>query len=250
MNSTFNTSSDENFNTAVNMSEQEYDYEALMEFIESGSLVEKQISVLNLGEIKSKEDAKILVANLVNQDGKVREVVALKVNELIKKPEYTSFFYDAKIYETFLKAIVDVNANICRLIIDVACFLKENEEFKAFLIRELPIKIDSVIKKLDAFHFDDKKHVVNKTIFKLYWYLETLYDFDELIEFDVVKKILMKAGVFYDYTIREKVAKILNYVTLNSFQGRKVEYSSDKDLSELKNNLINDENYYVRRLLN
>lgn len=239
MNSTFNKGSDTDFNTAVNMSGGKYSYDELIGFILSGSIVEKQLAVLELDKIKSVEDAKVLVSNLVNQDGKVREVVALKINELVKNADFREYFLDRDNYEIFLKGIIDVNANNCRNIIEAVCMLGEDKDFCDFLVIEVPKQIGLIFKKLEGFKFDDKKHVINKTIFKLYWYLETLYYFVEKVDFQSVKEILLKSGGFYDYTIREKAAKIL----IKGF------FDEDIELSELKNNLQNDENYYVRRLL-
>lgn len=239
MNTTFNNTSQADFNTAVKMCRDEHDYEALIGFIETGSIVEKQIAVLELMEIKSAKDAKILVSNLINQDGKIREVVALKVNELIKNPAYSEYFYDMENYGIFLNGIIDVNSNNCRQIIDVSCFLDKNEEFSDYLVAELPKRIHSLFEKLEKFKYNDKKHVINKTIFKLYWYLETLYHFAEKMDFAILKEILFKSGSFHDYTIREKTAKLF----------AKGLFDKDADLSGLKNKLKNDENYYVRRYL-
>ena len=62
MNSTFNTSSEENFNTALKMSAQEYDYNSLIGFL-SSDIIEKQIAVLKLTEIKSKEEKLTVIKN-------------------------------------------------------------------------------------------------------------------------------------------------------------------------------------------
>lgn len=76
---------------------------------------------------------------------------------------------------------------------------------------------------------------VNKEIFKLYWYLETIYEFSELIDEETLKELLIKTKDINEYTIREKTAKIL---TKN--------FNNDT-LLKIKEELKQDKNYYVRR---
>lgn len=222
-----------NLNNIVEMGWGQYDYATLIELLLSDKIEEKQIAALNLPEIESNEDAKILVSNLVGQDGKVREAVAFKVNELFKNPSFRGFFNDEKIYALLLQGIMDINGNVCRQIVELTI----DYDFGQYLCKYLPkciIDILLEIKKIDA---ESKQYVISKRNFQLYWALEALYNIIDKIELNKVKNILLQSGVFYDYTIREKIAKILTKV-------------DDSELSELKNNLKNDENYYVRRYLN
>ncbi len=234
MNSTFNTGSEDNFNTALNMSLNDYDYSSLIHFLNSEKIVEKQIAVLQLTEIKSVEDADLLVSNLVGQDGKIREVVSFKINELIKNPEFTEFFLSEKNYEIFMQAVKDINGNVCRQIVEAVCFLKKDNHFSEYFSQLLLKSIQDSWAEIKTLDLKDKKYVLSKYNFQLYWCLEVLCDFVDMMEFEEVKKLLLEIGEFYDYTIREKVAKILTKV-------------EDSELDELKEKLKNDENYYVRR---
>lgn len=236
MNSTFDINSEENFNTALKMSEQEYDYCALIGFL-SADIIEKQIAILKLNEIKSAEDASLLVSNLINQDGKIREVVAFKVNELIQNTEFTKFFLKKDNFDIFIKAIMDINGNVCRNIIEAIVSLKHNSDFSDYFCPELAKALNSVFDEIEKIDLTAKQYVISKRNFQLYWCLEVLYDFIELMNLADIKETLLKCGVFYDYTIREKVAKILT----------KEFYNDDIELDELKEKLKNDENYYVRR---
>lgn len=236
MNNTLNSSFETNFNVAMKMSECNYDYQELITFLSSDKIVEKQIAILNLDEIKSKDDAKLLVSNLVGQDGKIREVVAFKLNQLIKNAEYTDFLIDEEIFAVLMQGIMDINGNVCRQIVDIASFLHSNNEFREYFCGMLPEMISKNLVEIEKIEANSKQYVISKRNFQLYWCLEALYDFVESIDFNTVKEILLKTGVFYDYTIREKTAKILTRI-------------NNSELNSLKEGLKNDENYYVRRYL-
>ena len=93
-----------------------------------------------------------------------------------------------------------------------------------------------MIDKVKDFDFQDGKYKVNKEVFKLYWYLETLYELADLIPTATIKKILFQTKNIDEYTIREKTAKILTLETFN-----------DNEFVQIRNELKNDKNYYVRR---
>jgi len=218
-----------NFNAALKMCGGKYTYSELLDFLKDGKIVEKQIAALELREIKSREDALVLVLNLVGQDGKVREAVAFKINELIQNPAYESFFIDETIFDLFFQGIMDINGNVCRQIIGVI-----NEEFKNYLCAKLPEKIREILTQIEKLEESEKQYKISKRNFQLYWCLESLYNILDIIDLNAIKDILLITGEFYDYTIREKTAKILAKV-------------DDSQLKDLKETLMNDENYYVRR---
>jgi len=223
-----------NFNLATKMSEEHYDYSTLIEFLYSDKIVEKQIAVLKLNEIKSQNDAKILVSNLVGQDGKIREAVAVKINELTQNANYSNYFINKKIFETIFQGIMDINGNVCRQI--VTSKLAEGKEFQIYLCNNLPKSIGKILVDIEKIDSQTKQYVISKRNFQLYWCLDALYSIIEIVDFEQVKNILLKTGDFQDYTIREKTAKILTKI-------------DSPELEELKEKLKNDENYYVRRLL-
>lgn len=221
-----------NFDIAMHMSEGKYSYEELLGFLKSGEIVEKQIAALELSEIKSKEDALILVSNLVGQDGKVREAVAFKINELFQNSEYMEYFIDEKIFNLFLEGIMDINGNVCRQIIGLGV----NEKFKKYLCDKLPDKIREILSVIEKLEENEKQYKISKRNFQLYWCLEALYNIIDIIDIEKIKDILLVTGEFCDYTIREKTAKIIAEI-------------NNSELDGLREKLINDENYYVRRCL-
>ena len=241
MNRAFNKSFDDNFNTAMKMCECEYSHAQLVEFLlTSTEIVEKQIAALRLSEIKSFDEATILVSNLVGQDGKIREAVAFKINELVQNPNFTEFFLKESNFDIFMQAIMDINSNVCRQIIEAVGFLRGYQQFREYFCPLLLKTILELFEEADQMDMTDKKYVLSKKNFQLYWCLEVLYDYTEFLKFVQVETILSKGGEFYDYTIREKIAKMLN-------QGF---YDGFTQVVELKEKLKNDENYYVRRFLN
>ena len=216
----------EDFERALNIYENEYSHSDLIEFLKNGSIVEKQTAVLKLDGIFSKSEAEILMNNLTGCDGKIREAVSFRLKEFVEKnPEYFIGFCDI-----FLDAIVDINGNICRNTIFALRYLKPFDKFCKEFSSKLCEKTLELAKKAKDFDIQDGKYKINKEIFKLYWYLETLSEFFDCAE--NLEEILIEAKQVKDYTIREKVAKILS--------------KTDK-FPQLKNELKNDENYYVRR---
>ena len=129
MNNSYYKTLDENFEQALNLYESNYSHEQLLDLLKSGNIVQKQISALRLETITSDSDAKILVSNLVGQDGKVREAVSLRLNEFMSDPNLICFFQTPENYNIFLLAIIDINANICRNVISAVSNLKNNDKF-------------------------------------------------------------------------------------------------------------------------
>ena len=235
MNNSYYKTLDENFTQALNLYETEYSHKQLLEFLKSGNIVQKQISALRLETITSVSDAQILVSNLVGQDGKIREAVSLRLNEFMSNPQLIQFFQTPENYNIFLQAVIDINANICRNVISAISNLKSNEEFcKMFCTNLVKLTLE-LLDKVEEFNFQDGKYKVNKEVFKLYWCLETIYEFYEKLEISDLKTIVLRSKNVDEYTIREKAAKILS----RGF--------SDKELLKAQTELKNDKNYYVRR---
>lgn len=228
-----NNTLEANFNSAMKMCGVKYDYERLIALLQSKKIVEKQFSVLSLTEIKSENDAEMLVSNLVGQDGKIREAVALKVNEFINNSQFKDFFVNERIYPIFLQAIMDINGNVCRQIVDIVTF---DKSLKKYFCEKLPESIRIILAEIKKIDSQSRQYVISKRNFQLYWCLEALYNIIDVIDFEEIKEILLQSGEFYDYTIREKTAKILTKI-------------EKMELKELKEKLRNDENYYVRRFL-
>ena len=235
MNNSYYETLDENFNQALDLYETNHTHSELLEFLKNGNIVQKQIAALKLETINSKEDAQILVSNLVGQDGKIREAVSLRLNEFMSNPEILPFFETSENYKIFLDAIIDINANICRNVICAISHLKKNGEFCTLFCSELVKLTNSLLDKIEKFDFQDGKYKVNKEVFKLYWCLETIFEFWDKLNFADLKQIILRSKDIQEYTIREKAAKILTH----NFD--------DTDLQKTKEELKNDKNYYVRR---
>lgn len=135
----------------------------------------------------------------------------------------------------FLDAIVDINGNICRNIICAVKNFKNDKEFCNLFINELVKRTFDLANQVKDFKFEEGKYKINKEVFKLYWYLETIYEFFNLIKDEDLIKIIAITKNIEEYTIREKSAKILT----NNLKNDK--------LKEFKKELQGDKNYYVRR---
>ncbi len=235
MNTDYYENLDENFTQALKMYESEYSHDELIEFLRTGNIVQRQISALMLDGINSKEDAKVLLSNLTGQDGKIREAVSMRLNEFMAKPELLLYFDGAKNCQVFLDSVIDINGNICRNVISAITNLKNDENFCEKFSSGLVRMTKSLLDIVEKFNFQDGKYKVNKEVFKLYWCLETIYEFYDRINFPDLKEIIMRSKNIREYTIREKAAKILS----RDFD--------DGELLAVKEDLKNDENYYVRR---
>ncbi len=234
LNTSYYPTLDENFKQALNLFEKNLTTGELFTFLNTGNIVQKQIAALKIDHIENTEQAKILVNNLTGQDGKIREAVALKIYELISSGR-DKYFFDQSIYDTFLAAIIDVNSNVCRNIIASLKFLQKNNAFCSYFTQKLIDLTQNLIKIVQKFDFQDGKYKINKEVFKLYWCLETIYEFTDCIPANVLKNIIKQTKDINEYTIREKTAKILTKL------------HSDPELSVIRNELKNDKNYYVRR---
>ena len=179
----------------------------------------------------SQDDADILVQHLTGQDGRIREVSAFKINELIKT--HADYFQKQEIILTFLKGITDVNPTVCRFIIDALLFINDKKIVIDYLLeqtRQLFVSINKAEKGV-------KKHILNKQIFKLYWSLEALvvylYKENKFIAISDIEDILDEGVNFEEYTIREKIHKLLYCF-------------KSADCEKYIKKLENDENFYVR----
>lgn len=235
MNSSYYETLDENFAQALKLYEGSYTHSELLNFLQNGNIVQKQIAVLKLESIKSQNDADIIVSNLTGQDGKIREAVSLRLKEFMADEKYLTYFKNPLNYKIFLDAVIDINANICRNVICAIKNLKSDKEFCNLFCPQLVNLTFDLLDKIEKFDFQEGKYKVNKEVFKLYWCLETVYEFWDKIDFVQLKGIILRAKNIQEYTIREKAAKILS----RSFE--------DNDLILAQKELQNDTNYYVRR---
>ena len=231
MNTGFYKDLDTNFELACEMSEKDFSHKELIEMLEFGNIPERQIAALRLYDVLNESEADILVDNLTGCDGKIREAVALRINRFIFEDiKYAKMFSQAEI---FADASIDINANICRLVIDSVSALKQNEEFAKVYLKKILTFINEAFQELDSFIFRDKKYVINKQLFKLYWCLEALKLFAKDVDKVLLFSIIERSSKEREYTVREKAAEI-------------IAKTDDSMFDELKKTLQNDENYYVR----
>ncbi len=233
MNTGFYKDLDTNFEQACELSEQDLTHDKLIQLLKEGNIPEKQIAALRLDDIYSQDEAEILINNLTGCDGKIREAVALKITQILSKNQekLENFIYP----KIFADATIDINANICRLVLESVSILKIDPIFSKQYLERILKFISEAFEALDNFIFRDKKYVINKQLFKLYWCLEALKLFTKEIGTDTLLPILERACKEKEYTIREKVAQII------------IELNSEK-FTHLKKLLAEDENYYVREV--
>ncbi len=228
-------SQEENFSQALILAGKDFSENELFSMLKNGNITQKQIAALRIKTIKSEPEAQIFLDNLTGQDGKIREAVSLRINEFMSESTCRDFFKNTVACDKFLDAITDINGNICRNIINAVSNIKTDKQLSKYYTEKLTAKIWQLYDIIKDFDLQDGKYKVNKEVFKLYWCLESLYDFACIIDLEELKKILSATSSVNDYTIREKTARIL---TLNFH---------DPQLAEIKNMLKNDNNYYVRR---
>ena len=221
----------EDFNTALKMYENNHSHQDLINFLKNGSIVEKQIATLKLEKLDSQEDSHIFINNLTGCDGKIREAVSFRLPEFVKKNP--SFFIEYT--DIFLDAIIDINGNICRNTICAINYLKNEKVFCRDFCKKLAKYTLKLAKYVKTFNLQDGKYKVNKEVFKLYWYLETIYNFFDFMNNDDLVLIISETKDIIDYTIREKTAKILSKT------------GEDEFFLKIREKLRNDSNYYVRR---
>jgi hypothetical protein len=230
LNSGFYDNLDTNFECAFEMLQKAFSHDDLIDMLNSGNIPQKQIAALKLEKLTNQHDAEVLINNLTGCDGKIREAVALKINQML--PEYARYF--ALYPDIMAAASIDINSNICRLVIDSVEIIKSfDDNFSNIYLKKILSFLYSAFEELDRFIFRDKKYVINKQLFKLYWCLESLKLFVNKIDNNTLFKVLNRAVNEKEYTIREKVAQILILI-------------KDDEFIELKEKLKCDENYYVR----
>lgn len=224
----------ENLNRVFDLCQKQYDTDSVIDILKNGSVMEKQVAVLSLNEIRSCSDAEILMSNLTGIDGKVRQVVAYKILQLM--PVYYTFFLNKNFYTTFADSIIDIDSNVCRLIIDAISYLKFDSDFSFYIAHKMRDIVFSALNELKNISFKAKKYTSNKQYFKIYWCLETLSNFYSYLDKKDLIFIINECSSLPEYTIREKCAIILKNL------------SDDADFADVCAKLLNDENYYVRNV--
>ncbi len=218
------------------------DYDNIIKELQNNNIIKKQACLLNLQEIRQQSDADKLLQNLTKQDGRIRETTAFKINELVKENKFTKFFQSKSVMQTLLEGSTDVNPAICRLIIEVLTFINERNILIDLILEKLDVLVNEIEKECSSI----PKHLINKKTFKLYWTFEALTTVLDAalttkykVDFNLLKlqNVIEKMSIFDDYTIREKVYKLLK--VMNSAQIK------NEVLNNCYSKLSKDENFYV-----
>ena len=236
LNSGFYKDLDTNFEQACELSEKKFSHKELVGMLESGNIPQKQIAALRLDYIENQQEANLLLNNLIGCDGKIREAVALRINRfLFEKPSSANYFATESAAQIFANATIDINANICRLVVESVSVLTQNVVLANVYLDKILKFINETFSELDKFIFRDKKYVINKQLFKLYWCLEALKLFVNEVDKATLTKFVTRTDYEREYTIREKAAQIISVM-------------GDDEFAPLRDKLKNDENYYVRNV--
>jgi len=222
------------FENAYDLSCKDFSHQELIYMLNNGSIAQKQIAALKFDYVRTENDAKAILQNLTGCDGKIREAVALRINELLLNNLDCRKFFAQIASNKFADGTIDINANICRLVVDSSILLIDFEDFSKPYTDKIITFSNQALEELDKFIFRDKKYVINKQLFKLYWCLEALSIFYNYADNKVLEQILTKCSEVSEYTIREKTALVC--VNSGSF-------------NDIKFKLSNDENYYVRQII-
>lgn len=216
--------------------EKKYTYQEIFENLRNENAQDflKIFSVINIDKIEKQEDFIDLIDCLTNHSTPIREITAIKLEELSQKQDYLFLndFSKGKI----LKGIIDINPNVSRAVCSI---IRNSQNLQSLMYKDIIKEIKTLTESIKDSSFCDKNnkksHAKNKKVFALYWYLEAL-SFCENIENNAeVLDIVKFALYFYDYTIREKGAKILV----------KIQNSPSELLQKAKS----DQNFYVKNLV-
>lgn len=222
--------SPEDMNKAYSLMECEFPRDEIFAALNGEDDIKKQIALIKLDGVKSVDEAKMLTSVLTGQHGPVREICSFRINEFLKDENEREYFCGSDLREIFLNALNDIIPTVARNILEVIKFLPEQEIVQEALLDRI-LTLDDYVEDETLL----SNHEIIKKTFKLYWYLETLAEFAKEVEYrEKFAKVIEKSYNHEDYTIREKVSKILSKVN---------------DFAEYKNMLKNDTNPYVSTIL-
>ncbi|MBE7704734.1 MAG: hypothetical protein E7Z90_02830 [Cyanobacteria bacterium SIG29] len=214
---------------AIKYCDESYSHNDIIKVLKGDNDIEKQLCLIELNKINSQEEANILVFNLTQHSGPVRETAGYKIAELISKEEFKPFFQTKEILNTFVKAITDINPSVSRYAIEIINYVDDSKYLYEQILEELKITIEN----LDT-ETKNRSYVQNKKNFNLYWNLEAIINLSNKIEATTeLIDILKITAQSNDYTIREKTAKTAYLY----------------NLKEVINLLKNDTNIYVKKYL-
>ncbi len=218
---------------AAKLCEKSYEHDEIINVISGENDFEKQICLLKLDYLADEKECNLLVFQLTEHHGLIREAAAIKISEFLNDGKYKHLFLNNYCVESFLKAVNDINPNICRLICSVLhTLLSSEEEYKKMFLNLLYKRFDTIFCELEKLK---RSNWYTKKLFNLYWCLEALAMLNVCVD-ENLESVLTQACKVRDYTIREKAAMVIS-----SLKG-----TSDA-VNDLKTKLKQDDNFYVKR---
>ena len=227
------------FENAYEYIQNEYSVQEIKDILSGDDDIKKSAVILNLEKFDDESTADLLINNLTNQSGPVREACAYKISCLISK--YRNFFQTEKTLDIVIASLNDVNPNVVRFMLNTLEFYDN----KIYIFENLMNKIFVLKEEINRRNRRGKaeEHIFTKKCFKIYWALESIKVLI-LKKSDIIHKdgkirhdffnLINELSDFEEYTIREKVAQIISLTDL-------------KDFESIKIKLRNDCNYFVNR---
>ena len=216
---------------AVQYCEENLRHEDIINTLYTDNDLKKQLCLIELNEVYSQKEADIIVWNLTDHSGPVRETASYKILELIQKENFKNFFQSKEILNSFVKAVVDINPSVSRNAVEIIKYIDDYE----YVYQKIIDEINKTLANME----DIKQNRSYTANFNLYWNLEALISLSGKIQAgDELFKILKQTAASNDYTIREKTAKA-------AFEFSKCNpvFKSVTDI------LKDDENVYVRKYI-
>ena len=104
---------------AYELLEKDFSEKDLQDMLKNGDDIEKQVCLIKLNSVKSKEEAENLAGLLTGQHGPIREICSAKINNFLKDEQMRKFFAGEKIREICLNALNDIIPTVARNILEV-----------------------------------------------------------------------------------------------------------------------------------
>lgn len=209
-------------------------HEEIIGVLSSSDDLKKQLCLIELDKLLSQKEADILVSNLTDNPGPVRETCSFKILDLIQCSEYQKYFQKNDILDIFIRAITDINPSVSRNTVDIIKYVDNSD----YLYNKIISEINKTLSEINE-NATNRSYDVNKKNFNLYWNLEAIISLaSKIIPESEITAIIEKTARSHDYTIREKTAKLISEIDCSKI-----------DIKEILNILRNDENIYVRKYL-
>ena len=158
------------FETACELINKKFSAKETENILQTGTDIEKTAVILNLETIDNEEIAELLIRNLTNQSGPVREAVAFKLAKFMSV--YNKFFQNKNSLDIIINSLNDVNPNVVRFMIDTLKYLED----KTYILNVFLIKINNLLNEISTKPRRGKieEHIFTKKCFKIYWSLEVI----------------------------------------------------------------------------